>query len=980
MFFSQRPVLFFLFLTSCINGWAQHYNFISYNAEAGLPQSQVFGLLQSGDRQLWMSTLGGISRFDGKNFHNYSVADGLSASYPLHFMLDQQQRIWALNTTRLDLIENNKIKSWRLPEPAKQGSRLAVSYDRRVWCVIGGKLYQFNNGEFSLGTLEGLANKNLFALLKGPKDEVYLMAERRTLYHYHGGNWKLFAKLDEVDTTDRIRNVHFDDTGNTWIITSREIFVKRRNEARAQSWLKMPDSDNVFNCVTSDKSGDIWIGALRGAYQVRKDRSVIHYNGENGFSDARVNDLLTDVEGNLWLASDGEGLYRFAGASFTSYINEEKNAIQRVQAVSVLDNQLVFGNNGSDLSIIHNEDSRRYILRGTKLADKEINCLYTDRNGTIWIGTFGDGLWSYREGIARSTSLGKVSVYSIYENAGRMLITTDNGLYHFENGSARKNRAVAEFSSSAVEVGLDSVLVALTYGLALIRDSTKIDYAFPSNLQNTMVTCFEKKNEKIFIGTIGGGLFVWNMAKRTVMQFSGSSGLPSNIIYSLMFDKDGHLWAGTGKGISRISSSNNFESVTIYSYGKEHGLDALECNKDAIAVTSDNSVWFGTVKGLYRYRPGQEIQSGVAPVVTLEAIKVFSKPLEDSRAATAYSALPPALRLSSQNNHITFEFRAISYSYSNIRYSYYLQGLETKYSEPNFNDFVVYPSLPPGDYGFFVKAVDESGNQVGETAHYSFSIVPAFYQTGWFKILLVLAIIALAALVYMLNKKYRDRQRTMIENLRAEEQRKIRKKTAQDFHDEMGNKLARITVLSDILKTKIPANEETTSLAKKIQDNVAWLYQGTKDIIWSLNPENDNLQYLLKHISDFGVDLFIDTDIEFEPLEIKQEYASYSLPMDYARNIIMICKEVFTNTLKHSQASKVRLTAELVQQHHLRLSITDNGRGISNSPSVNGNGLSNIKQRAAYLGASLDIHSTQADGTRVTLLLAIPGPETEKTK
>jgi signal transduction histidine kinase len=394
----------------------------------------------------------------------------------------------------------------------------------------------------------------------------------------------------------------------------------------------------------------------------------------------------------------------------------------------------------------------------------------------------------------------------------------------------------------------------------------------------------------------------------------------------------------------------------------------------------DNSIWFGTIKGAYCYHPDEDRETDIEPKLVLQSVKLFSKPLlpgtfSDSMSRSAFYPIPGNLLLTSKNNHITFEFNAITFRNANLRYSYFLKGLEKEYSTPNQTNFVVYPSLPPGSYTFNVKLIDESGRQLGNIIKYGFSIKPAFYQTIWFKTLVIVSILCLIILFYSLRKKYHERQDRMLQKLRREEQNKIRIKTAQDFHDEMGNKLARITVLSDILKSKMPANDEAQSIAKKIQDNAALLYQGTKDIIWSLNPKNDNLYFLLMHINDFAVDLFHDTEIEFENIEIDEEFKKYFLPMDYARNIMMICKEALTNILKHSHCSKALIEAGLYEGNKILLIIADNGKGFDIKNIEHGNGLHNIRQRAEYLKANMEIESNSNTGTRIVLTIGIPSGE-----
>src|SRR6185436_2435482 len=120
-------------------------------------------------------------------------------------------------------------------------------------------------------------------------------------------------------------------------------------------------------------------------------------------------------------------------------------------------------------------------------------------------------------------------------------------------------------------------------------------------------------------------------------------------------------------------------------------------------------------------------------------------------------------------NHITFEFNAITYRNANIRYSYFLKGLEKGYSIPDQTNFVVYPSLPPGSYTFNVKLIGETGKQSGEPIEYDFVIKPSFYQTIWFKLLVIASLLGIILLSYSLRKRYNEKQKRLIQKLRTEE-------------------------------------------------------------------------------------------------------------------------------------------------------------------------------------------------------------------
>ena len=170
-----------------------------------------------------------------------------------------------------------------------------------------------------------------------------------------------------------------------------------------------------------------------------------------------------------------------------------------------------------------------------------------------------------------------------------------------------------------------------------------------------------------------------------------------------------------------------------------------------------NSIWFGAVKGAYCYHPEEDKETDIEPRLVLQSVKLFSKPLfpgmfSDSMSRSAFYPVPENLLLTSKNNHITFEFNAITYRNANVRYSYFLKGLEKGYSTPDQTNFVVYPSLPPGSYTFNVKLTDESGKQLGRPIEYGFVIKPSFYQTIWFKVLVIASLLGIVVLFYSLRK------------------------------------------------------------------------------------------------------------------------------------------------------------------------------------------------------------------------------------
>jgi signal transduction histidine kinase len=226
-------------------------------------------------------------------------------------------------------------------------------------------------------------------------------------------------------------------------------------------------------------------------------------------------------------------------------------------------------------------------------------------------------------------------------------------------------------------------------------------------------------------------------------------------------------------------------------------------------------------------------------------------------------------------------------------------------------------------------------------------------------------------LQYVFNSRKQRRQR-LLAKLRSEEQAKVRLRTAEDFHDEIGNKLTRINVLTNVLRSKAALNEDSQRILNQIEDNTAQLYGGTRDILWSLKPSNDNLFEILHRIKDFGDELFMDTDVQFTFSGSDEKWRKYRLPMDMSRNLIMIFKEALNNCLKYAGAKNVYLKVSIRNRDVLQLVLTDDGKGFDIRSVKKGNGLNNMQVRAERLKGRIYVDSRPQKGTIISLTFKVP--------
>src|SRR5690606_21217211 len=154
-------------------------------------------------------------------------------------------------------------------------------------------------------------------------------------------------------------------------------------------------------------------------------------------------------------------------------------------------------------------------------------------------------------------------------------------------------------------------------------------------------------------------------------------------------------------------------------------------------------------------------------------------------------------------------------------------------------------------------------------------------------------------------------------------------------------------ILSSVLRKKIEQiNPEQTKLIEQIQDNTLQLYNGTRDILWSLDPKHDNLLELSQRFQFIGEEFFKESGINFSVKGITPSLATIKIGMDQGRNFTMIFKEAMNNIVKYAAATEVTVTVKQQTDHDFELVIQDNGKGFDLKNYKAGNGIFNMKQRA----------------------------------
>ena len=957
-------------------GFAQKYTFSHYDIEDGLIESQVNNLSLDNQHRLWIATYGGACRFDGKEFTSYTRQNGMPTNFINTVFADKTNTVWFGTQNGLMKLVNKELVRFPVPVKLKNNRVRSIVQDGAgtVWFIMNNRLFKVTGNTCKEQVIQDTINKPLVCLAVDHNGKLYASVHKKGIYYLDNGRWVNVIMYPASDNELIVTKILFDKSDK-----SRLLLLAQNGIYEVKDKMLQPYKKNLTASIPTpllsleqDTAANIWVGTNYGAYYLdAKMNQSKHFAAINGLSDNAITDIYNDADNNLWLASQGNGLYKYEGDHFITFDRTQGLPDNDVVTGIAKDkyNRVLLGIDGTGL---FRYDGKK--LAGIKLPTDQpelnsVQCLYTDSKDVVWIGTRDGGLWTYDNNQFKQVKGSDNHAITAIEEDGNgiMWAATPNGCFYLEDNILKRLDGFSGFSSSIINVGKDSVIAGTQDGIILAVNKKLMKNFKLDAVRTSAVFCMLNYKGMLIIGTDDRGVFTWNKATGDVKNYSVKEGFNSNTIYSMAADDNGVIWVGTGRGVNRFLYNKNTKKFTVSGNGGSKNL-IVESNQNAI-LYNEGKVWIGTTKGVVVYNVNPGIASKITPHIVIQSVKLIPQGVENRNS----EVIGNGAKLSFSNRHLSISFLGVYLKNpENISYRYKLKGLDSTYSMPVHNNVVDYPSLPPGSYTFEVKAIAPDGAISGDDASFSFSITPPFYQTWTFRFLTILFFVLIGVAIQSYRYRIKINRQKIIEATKREESLKIRQQTAEDFHDELGNKLTRITVLSEILDTKLgKGDSDQKKLLGQIKQNASSLYNGTKDILWALDPQSDNLYEILNHIRDFGKELFLDTTVEFEFEGINESLNAIKLPMEYSRNIPMIFKELLNNILKHSHATKVNISLQDLQKDVLHLTLRDNGCGFDENEIRKGQGINNIITRTRRINGVINIDSEKGNGTLVDLKINI---------
>ncbi|MFN8344090.1 MAG: two-component regulator propeller domain-containing protein [Spirosomataceae bacterium] len=965
----------------------QVYHFRHYDIFSGLGQSQVSDIEQDRFGYIWLSTRGGgLSRFDGLHFTTYRKEDNLPANNILSLEIDAKGLMYIGTPLGLSVYDGKKTRPVRSPnrEPYMVSS---VIGDRN------GHVYAICNAS----QVVRLADDSLVALKKKNATRPSFFSDisvnrsgKLMVAAFSGEIFEITSdaleKRYSVPSDLVLRSVLFDSKDSLWLGTEEGVFRASAKKHEIKMADLQPVSRELVYEMTETSDGSIWMGLLSGCMRYRQG-SILKFGPHNGFTNFLVKGLLEDREGNVWFTTDGDGVYKFTNPAFTSF---NPSSGLKGSTVSCLALDLTgklwisYFDEGMD---VWDTKTNRPLPIPKELQNKRINCIAIDNEGNTWVGLAGAGVYKISATKTEYIPLEEYLSYQgviLFMQAGKgkeMWLSTSNGVLHYDGRKmthfSQKEGLKGRFVRRTLLLQSGEVITSGPRGLNLIRNGVIYDFDYDKELAMFPALSMAQRNDGLLaLGSFEDGIALYDPKTKRKTYFTVKNGLCSNLIYNTVFDNRGRLWIGTERGIDLLTLDNNLKVNAIRHFNDEDGFTARETNANTALISREGDLWIGTIKGIFKYRENSlQAQRNTLKVHFTEVKLPFDTTdlVQYAEGKGTWYNVPHNLELPHTKNQLKISYMAINHTHpDHVRYQYRLEGADEGWMGPTEQTSVVYSHLKPGEYRFMVRAA-LGDHHWGETSVYEFNIIPPFYQQWWFILLMVMTMISLGILAQKLYIQHRTRRVLAYEKLKQEAEAAVRVQIAQDFHDELGNRLAAIRMQSNVLKLRYNGHEsEEKRIVGEIEKNVVRLFRDTKDFIWSIDPESNQFSELALYIKDFGENLLQDTAIRFHAnTNIPNHLAQVSLPPGWSIQVIMIFKEALTNCIKHAGCKNIYFRATINEQQ-VSFELEDDGSGIVFPTEGYHKGLNNMRLRAEKIHCSLFIAPRVPKGTLVRLAGKIP--------
>ncbi|WP_281233277.1 hybrid sensor histidine kinase/response regulator transcription factor [Flavobacterium gelatinilyticum] len=799
----------FLIILLSISALGQNYPIKHLDISSGLSNNSAASIYQDQNGYMWFGTFDGLNRYDGNDFKIYrhihtdpnsiqgnaiSCIEGdfennlwigttagpvvfnaeRSSFKPLQYY-DINKKIKPLNVTAYEIIAVHSLHIIVVAtkeavvifkEGEKTGTAVpfngklkyiarSIAYNAQKQTfyvfITGTGLCQYDIKSKKLTLLNtAITGANCIKLTNeglwiGSDEGAYLYNEKLNTYSKN-------YFLEKTVVRD-----FFQQENRLWIATDGAgLYTLKKNQTAPVLYIAsgpaaLLKSKSIYDIFES-RNGEMWFGTLRGGVSMmgKKPLYFNHFKSRDPLTnkedeDPAANFMLSfceDEKKNIWIGTDGSGI---------RYWNRKQNTYDVYSASSP---------------------------SGRKIQSNFVTSIVRDSDNAIWVAMWKGGVCRIDP---KSKAIQNFSIYNQYTKKAEqeswllfldskktlwLAVTNAGALYQFD----RKQNKFVCYSNTLRDVTClyetkDGKIWGGTFNSFFEIDSkTKKVKHYHSDYNIRCIT--EDQNNNLWIGTVEGGLLLFNRKTRTYKKFTTENGLSSNTILRLLEDKNGNLWMSTYHGISRFNPKNK----TFRNFGVTDGLQGSQFSWNAGTKLSTGEFIFGGINGFNVFHPdsikdkkntGRFLLNDL--LVNNESLKLNSPYITEKNLE-----MISGVELPYEKSALSFDFVYLDYVNSEkINTAYFLEGWDKNWNYTSKENRANYSRLTEGTYVFKVKTTDVFGNWTNEVALAAVKILPPWYRTWWAYTFYLIAAVA-AIYVYVGYHKNKERLRYEIKLARME--------------------------------------------------------------------------------------------------------------------------------------------------------------------------------------------------------------------
>lgn len=923
---------------------------------SSLPAYRVFALFEDHESTLWVATeTGGLARYNRNtesftNFRN-DPADpsSLSSNHTTCIFEDSAQTLWIGTNNGLNRFDRKLQRFVKYYHLEGDSSSLSTSHISSLAEIAEGVLI-IGLGNGSLATLdietEQITNiqSDHFWPAKTSSREIecikkdingdYVWLSKfgfgLTKYSLSEGILEHY-EITEIDdngiSVNFIYSISQDRTGKLWLATiggltvfdplTEQFNFNQYDDANPEGL-----SDKIINSTFIDAQGMIWAGLESRGINIYKPNQIrfekfSHIPGDPKTPNANnIYSLTEDSQGDIWFTtlSGGTNRYHPEKGTYRYYMtdNRDPNSWSLNYAMQVMIDQFGIawiGTVVAGLSEVDPESGDRLRLHYNNssnpksLSGHTITSLMESRDGTIWVGTKENGLnrylgarnfTSYQHDPDDPKSISGNCIYAIVEDhEGVLWIGTAEG------GLNRYHPETETFTSFMYSAENENCIKS-----------------------NNVLTIHEDKHGNLWIGTRGGGLNKLDSARKNFSTLDLGFENRNSIVYKILEDDHGYLWLSTNNGLIKVDPEKGF----LNRYTLIDGLQGNEFYYNSGLKDSRGTLYFGGPNGFNRFHPDSIVNNPHVPPVVITELKINYEnvpigKMDDGRTLLSKSITETdKLVLSHGDRTISLTYAALDFADpTRNRFAYMLENFDPTWVNAGLKQTVNYTSLEPGEYVFRVKASNNDGLWNEEGVALAITILPPFWQTWWFRLLLSLTLILLVFGYIHLRLKRIEAEKRKLEKLVIERTAELK----MEIEERQRVETEKMQLKVDHLKRELVSKSVCATQKQEIMNN---LFQELKDIQkMDANEMRDRFNRIIRYFknlfkSDEDWDEFekwfteVHTDFF---TNIRQEYPELS-PRE-----VKVCALLRLNLLSKDIANlmSVQLNTVEIYRHRIRKKI-----------------------------------------------------------